>query len=212
MNRFSYVLVSILLVSAFGCGHAGPSADFSGYFLKMPYLNPTIIQDLSCWESDAGDQVVAINVTQSQDSNRYSVEIQQRVINGENPYIYLQKKEQDENLEFGYQYIGRLENGVYVLKTASASGGSGVFENLMLVNFTKDNGLKTDWYGKTIGNGPERLLIVKKGEIILGDRWNGSLKIHGNNIEIGVDKEENDITIDGRKSDETYDMLVEFSK
>ena len=58
-------------------------------FLQAPYLSPKIIQDLSAWISDTGDQVTSINLLESQGSNRYFGDIKANTNTDDNPYIYV---------------------------------------------------------------------------------------------------------------------------
>ena len=67
-----------------------------------------IIKDLSGWISDLGDQVVTINLSESQDSNKYFGEVQVRNKPGKDPYVYVQA----EKASFGYRYIGKTPSGI----------------------------------------------------------------------------------------------------
>jgi len=51
---------------------ASPPADCGGYSLShKPFINPAIVEDLETWISDTGEQIVAINIPGSIDTNRY---------------------------------------------------------------------------------------------------------------------------------------------
>ena len=136
--------------------------------------------------------MVAINVLQSQDSNRYFGDVQARKIDGQNPYVYLETTTvsdgETNRQEFGYEYVGMTKSGIHVLYTSGSGGGSGVFKNLLLLAFEYDNGISCDLDKKTIQPTRKRLLLKKLGEIALGDRWDGELKVEGNSIFIGKDK------------------------
>ena len=45
------------------------SARYS--FITPEFINPQILDDLSGWLSDTGDQIVSINISESNRSNRY---------------------------------------------------------------------------------------------------------------------------------------------
>ena len=167
---------------------AVPNTNYPYSFRWVPFINPRIIQDLSCWVSDSGDQVVAINLTDSQNSNRYYSETQVREIEGQNPYVFISTTNEGETTEFGYQYIGRTTSGIDVLLTSDSEGGSGVFKKLLLITFEHDQGISYDWDKKVADTKRERLLIRKAGEISLGDRWDGVLSIAGNSILVGQDQ------------------------
>jgi hypothetical protein len=167
-----------------------PHQDYAS-FTHAPFISPRIIQDLSCWISDQGDQVVAIDLD-AQNSNRYAGEPQVKHIQGQNPCVCWQEvtvqEGQTNETQFGYQYVGRTASGIEVLVTSDWGGGSGVFRNLLLLKFEYDYGISCDWDKGVIRAGKERLLIKKVGEIALGDRWNGELRVEGNAILVGKDK------------------------
>ena len=103
---------AVLILSACGVetGTAAPqgtnvrapdaSVGWPYSFVQAPFVHPRIIEDLSTWLSDSGDQVVAINVLDAQGSNRYSG----RVSVNENlegcPYAYWEPE--GESGRFGY--------------------------------------------------------------------------------------------------------------
>ncbi|HTA21184.1 MAG TPA: lysozyme inhibitor LprI family protein [Polyangia bacterium] len=162
---------------------AGAEASYS--FTKVPFINPRLVEDLSTWESDLGNQVIAINVNDSQRSNRYSSEPEVRRDKGASAYVF----HRDGQSEFGYRHVGRTTSGVDVLLTMSSGGGSGVFENLMLVVLNvESSGISPDLLendAETVTFKQRRLVIRKLGELGLGDRWAGDLKVVGNEILIG---------------------------
>ncbi len=92
---FSCLSVALCVLVSEGCCHVPPrnhatvpSKDVPCSFDKAPFISPRIIQDFSSWISDHEDQVVAINVLESQDSNRYYGNALVRNISGQNPYVY----------------------------------------------------------------------------------------------------------------------------
>ena len=161
-----------------------PPGDLDFSFSHAPYIHPKIIQDLTTWMSDSGDQIVAINLSDSQASNRYFGEIQIRDEDGSHPFVTIK----DSNGGFGYQYIGTTDSGVHVIYTSEWGGGSGVFKRIMLLTFEYDEGLRVDWKKSVIRTGERRVLIWKRGGIGLGDRWDGELRVEGNQIFIGKDR------------------------
>jgi hypothetical protein len=184
-------------------------------FTREPFINPKIIEDLSTWLSDGGDQVIAINLTESQKSNRYSEKTISRWLNTEHPYVGYEGENSEHDPRppfFGYQYIGTIDSNVYVLQISSGGGGSGIFENLLLVTLEKDYGLG-NYFGDTtykdtirLDNG--RILIKKIGEIALGDRYQGELRIEGNKIFIGNDEGVQG-KINGRENDE-HSLVIDL--
>ena len=158
-----------------------PAPDLSS--TAPPYLHPAIIHDLATWPSDTGDQVVAINLTDAQHSNRYFGEVQTETHDGVSTLVsYLP----DEG-QFSYQYVGRTDDNVHVLRIDEASGGSATFVSLMFVTFARDHGLAGEPEAGRLTLNRPRLLIRKLGELPLGDRYDGQLKVEGNRLFIGKD-------------------------
>jgi uncharacterized protein len=173
---------------------APPSKERSCSFTRAPFVNPRIIEDLSTWLSDDGEQVVAINLTEAQESNRYFGDVATREVVGRNPYVYFETPAEEageRGSEFGYRHIGRTAAGVDVLLTMQSGGGSGVFENLLLLRMEPDDHapavISAGGNHETMTFRRKRLLLRKLGEIGLGDRWDGPLKVMGNDILIGKD-------------------------
>ena len=174
---------------------APPGKEIPFSFTRAPFINPKIIDDLLTGESDEGDQVVAINLTDSETADRYFCDIKTNKAPHEYPHVYFKEEEEGSNEpapEFGYRYIGQTTSGVDVLFTSSSGGGgSGVFERLILVRLVEESGAPSyspaSGKAQTITFRKKRLVIKKLGEIVLGDRWNGSLKVSGNEIVIGKD-------------------------
>jgi uncharacterized protein len=171
-------------------GHKS-AADYA--FTKTPFISPMIVDDLSGSVSDEGDQIIAINLTDSVDSNRYSCEVKVQKSANESPYVSCETPgEEGERPEsFGYQFVGRTSSGIDVLQTRESGGGTGVFENLLLVRVEVDAGGSAlepaGGRNQTLAFKKKRLVIKKLGEIGLGDRWSGRLKVAGDEISIGND-------------------------
>src|SRR6185369_1723357 len=128
----------------------------------------------------------------SQGSNRYSGDIKTRALpKTRNPYVYATPDDATDGSEFGYRYIGRTTSGIDVLLTMESGGGSGTFENLMLVKVEEEasGGSVRAAADKTevMTFKQRRVGLRKLGEIGLGDRWQGELKGSGNEITIGKD-------------------------
>jgi hypothetical protein len=167
-----------------GCSARGGEAEAPCSFSRPPFVHPKVIEDLSTWLSDSGDQVVAINLLDAQGSNRYHGDVLARESPGEAPFVYVR-----EGAEmFGYRHVGTTTSGVEVLRTASCGGGTGVFVNLMLVRLDRDLGVTADWDRLVVRPERRRLLLRKLGEIALGDRWDGTLRIEGDKLFVGKDE------------------------
>ena len=107
--------------------------DSSKYsFINAEFVNPRIIEDLVGWLSDSGNQVVAVNIADSNKSNRYFGEISTDGSKGDYPLV----KSTYESGFFAYQYLGTSFSGVHLLQTWSNGGGSGVFCDVVMVTLT----------------------------------------------------------------------------
>ncbi|MEM8957933.1 MAG: lysozyme inhibitor LprI family protein [Pseudomonadota bacterium] len=180
------------------CGASAPS--LSGFYVRSssadtpdarfdraPFVHPQIIREFATGLSDTGDQVVAINLTDSQSSNRFAGEFTVAPdLKGGAPIVTMS----DGDEQFSYQFIGAMENGIQVIKTTqSSSDGTGVFPTLMLLSFRQDHGITVNSAASEIAQGAARRLLFKHGELlVLSDRWQGELKVDGNRIFIGANE------------------------
>ncbi|PWW07929.1 MULTISPECIES: hypothetical protein [Pseudidiomarina] len=142
------------------------SARYS--FITPEFINPQILDDLSGWLSDTGDQIVSINISESNRSNRYHGEIKVEET-GSYPVV---TSSVDEGW-VSYKYIGRSFSGVHIVQTWSNGGGSGVFTNILLVTLSSDSSLESNGlsYSKK-----SRYVIKLIGSLPLGDRYQGQVK------------------------------------
>ena len=167
-----------------------PIGRWPNSFVRDPFVHPRIIQDLAedlaTSLSRVGDQVVAINLLDAQGSNRYSGSIRAYESDERCPYVYWEPP--GERGEFGYRYVGMTESRVHVLYTSSWGGGSGVFNGLMLLAITSVAGIDWNEQDVVVQDERERLLVSKLGQLALGDRWDGDLRVVGNTLTIGPDR------------------------
>lgn len=174
--------------------HPAVKADGPGYFFDhKPFIQPKIIEDLSTWVSDTGEQVVAINLPGSMGTNRYFADI--KTDGNARPFVYYEDTDACQDAQcpggppsFGYRLIGRTPSGIYVLFTESSGGGSGRFRNLLLVSLTKDKGLSFNKKTDVLRLDRARWLIRRLAEITLGDRYEGDIRVQGNEIHVGRDR------------------------
>ena len=168
-----------------------PSPDQAPSFNGAPFINPRIVQELSTWISDTGDQVVSINILDAQHSNRFYCQAKSTKANG-NPYVYAEtitvEAGQTNITSFGYSLVGKTSSGIYVLHTTDNGGGSGRFESILLLTFESDKGISYDLSKNGANTVKNRLLLKKVGEFALGDRWDSDLVVKENTLLIGKDK------------------------
>ena len=149
------------------------------------------------WLSDTGDQVVAINLLDSQDSNRYFGDISVVPLTDPPvpswPWVYAFEGEPRPRLSHlkqkghAYRYVGLTPSGLDVLHYRSSGGGSGLFNYLVFVRIEADYGVD---YKRPAGDGQravgplvrQRELIRLVGKIPLGDRWLGTIEVVGNDV------------------------------
>jgi len=187
-------LTSIIFLALMASSSAACNAGDSRVFLeKAPFVHPKIIEDLSAWVSDSGEQVVAINLDESENTNRYFGNIQ---VNGTvRPFVFYENKDECEESgcpmgapSFGYRAVGRTPGGIYVLFTEWSGGGSGRFRRILLVSFERDRGLTNYASGtRVLRLDRQRWVIKRLGEIVLGDRYEGEIVLRGNRLVIGKD-------------------------
>lgn len=142
------------------------SARYS--FINPEFINPQILTNLSGWLSDTGDQIVSINISESNDSNRYHGDVSAEETDG-----YPIVTSSAEEGWVSYKYIGRSLSGVHIVQTWSNGGGSGVFSEILLVTLSSDSTLESNGvsYSKK-----SRYVIKLVGSLHLGDRYQGQVK------------------------------------
>ena len=171
-------------------------------FRTAPFVHPKIVNDLIGSLSDHGDQVVAINLLDSQDSNRYFGEIfvtpQTDPLVPSWPRVYSLDGEPTRDGELGdrwgqevyaYRYVDSTDSGLDVLHAQYSGGGSGVFNHAVFVLTEADYGaaypLPRDIDSGQNSAEPEihdRELIRILGRIPLGDRWIGTVEVSGDDV------------------------------
>lgn len=92
-------------------------------FVNAELINPRILEDLVGWISDSGDQIVSINIAESNSSNRYHGTVTYKKNDSEFPIVTSSHPEGS----FSYRYLGCSFSGVHLIETWDNGGGSGVF-------------------------------------------------------------------------------------
>tara|TARA_R110002096_G_scaffold324349_1_gene518387 strand:- start:36385 stop:37086 length:702 start_codon:yes stop_codon:yes gene_type:complete len=138
-------------------------------FTNSEFINPRILDDLRGWLSDVGNQIVSINITDSNKSNRYFGDINIKRFDSGHPIV---KCTYDDGW-ISYRYIGQSFSGLHIIQTWSNTGGSGIFCNVMLVTLSLDSTLES--YGEK-NEKKTRYVIKLVGSFSLGDRYEGEIK------------------------------------
>ena len=180
----------------------GPRLHATYSFKTAPFVHPKIVNDLVGTLSDSGDQVVAINLLDSQDSNRYFGEVavapQLDPATPSWPWVYSVNGEENDDKTLGelwgrpwyaYRYLGSTQSGLDVVHARYSGGGSGIFNRVVFTRTEVDRGadypLLREVESRTAAARPEvrdRELIRLVGKIPLGDRWLGTVEVVGNDV------------------------------
>ncbi len=153
-------------------------------------ISPALIRDFETWLSDRGDQVIAINLSQSQTSNRYFGKADITPSPTGKPqqisYDYEEFFEggDKEISQFSYIFHGTTPSGVQVLETMShVEGATGVFFTLMLIKPTLK--YRLDFETAPLETKP-MIVLEKIGETPLGDRSNPIIHLQGDLVKVTV--------------------------
>ena len=172
-------------------------APFS--FAQAPFVHPRIVKDLTTWLSDTGDQVVAVNLTDSNWSNRYHGEVE-----ASSKRCSRVRWQGPERSWFSYRYVGMTDSGVHVLRTSESGGGTLVSAALLFAVVEFDYGFRHyaqdfrslpaaapmvpgQFGARVLRPDRQRILLRKLGTFGLGDRWDGDLAVRGNDVTLGED-------------------------
>jgi len=156
------VLILTIFISMIGYANGGDNENEFSFF-KETYINPRIIEDMSTWISDTGDQIMVINLTDTQNSNRYYGDYNIRKGSNEFPIVEFEREE--GNGGFGYEYIGKLNSGLEVIETFDNGGGSLTSTEVVFFQIIKDKGMTFDTENQKIIETDERTLIYRVGSV-----------------------------------------------
>lgn len=176
---------------SFGLG--GSSFEISKYwehlkfsFHRDEYVHPLIIKELIGLISDSDHAVVAIDLSKSNDSNRFHGDYHVLSMEGGN-WIRWIEPEPWKNFRpeaLFYKYVGTSKSGIHIIHCRQSTGGTAVFNFLLLLALEAD----TSFF--QIGKNYElrsRVLIKVLGSISLGDRYEGSITFANDTLRIGED-------------------------
>lgn len=149
----------------------------ANFTYKGSLIHPHLIKEFESWYSDncppvivSIDVAAAAKARNEYDSDAIKID-GSRVI-----------ARSDDGTFYQYEWLGRLENGIHILKTADYGEGSGVFTQLVFVKFTTDFAYDED------GSRRERLLLTVMRDFILGDRDDGSIEIKADRVVISASR------------------------
>jgi hypothetical protein len=137
-------------------------------------IHPALIHLFDGLASDDGPVIVAVDVHEAYHSNQFSAPVQR---SGPDIYCDVLDTNPPENLH--YQRLGVLADGTQVLKTSWNGGGSGDFENLLLLRF------QLEPYRRPEGERDWRLVLREIEDFPLGDRDDGSITVESTRVIVG---------------------------
>ncbi|MCI0612797.1 hypothetical protein L0244_07390 [bacterium] len=187
MTKLLGAIVIVLMISAFVLAATDPQnpvklnqaldeANKSFTYNGKP-INPRAVQELLSWPSDSGPGPVSIDVAGTDDTNRYYGDYEKK----EDGSVFIKLDNDSGGGYFIYERLGTLKDNIHVVETSDNGGGSGIFMNLLLIQF------KIDFeYGED-GSHRYMLIMQRLGQIMLCDRYDGPIQIRSSNnsIEIG---------------------------
>lgn len=177
-----------------GNGHASTPAEVAAqlkeanerFTFRGEPIAPLALEDLQAWISDSDPgPVAAIELQGGYHSNRYYG----AVVEDKDGWIGVTGNDAatKEKTYFAYRRLGRLANGCHVLETRQNFGGTGVFMSLLLVEF------QSDFEYAPNGRRRARLLMMRRLELVVGDRFDGPIKVAPHEIRIGPGRIANDL-------------------
>ena len=157
------------------------------FFFGGRPIHPKIIEEFNTGLSDTGDQVVAINIEDSQGSNRYCCtrDVEVKIFRDGEVYAKIDFKKDGW---FSYRFHGTTDNGVYLIRIWDNGGGSGVFSSLLFLRIREVYSLKKlvarellqKKTESILNSGKKRIHLEKLGSILLGDREKHTITVDGN--------------------------------
>ncbi|HEX4411795.1 MAG TPA: hypothetical protein VH206_23730 [Xanthobacteraceae bacterium] len=144
------------------------------FTLRGKIIPPEIFRDFGDGDlADSGGIWVTIDVDAGIGSNLYYDPIRE-----DGTWKSQRKESKDGNEETGYAFQGATSNGLLVVLASYNSGGTGVFYTLHILDVAAGAGFDSD------GKRYQRINLTNIRSAILGDRWQGELKISGNAIRV----------------------------
>ena len=165
-----------------------PDADFR--FHGKP-IHPLLIKQFEPWISDARPPItVEVNLTAAWDSNEYAAEFK----TDSNSVVSINLP---EGGSYTYRHLGRLGDGIHVLRTSESGGGSGVFEALLFVRFRT----RLAYLADGVKHGQQIFLHVVR-RYPLGDRDGAEVVVKPDHVIVGKSRyRENPVVLKFGKDD-----------
>ncbi len=176
--RISILSILFCLICLHNPALAGEALDEanSAFTYKGLPVHPFLVKEFLNWLSDdRPPMITTVDVSAAFNTNKY----QNDEVENQDDWWGVEWQEDLEittaYCSFGYQWLGKLEDGTHVLEVADWGGGSGVFMDLLFVTFSEGEIL---WKGKK----EKQLLMSIVGTYTLGDRYEGEIKVLPNKV------------------------------
>lgn len=177
-------MIRLVLLCALAAGHvtsalaAEPLVEVRKSFtIEGKPVPPEIFGDFGdAMMSDNRPIIVTVDARAAIGSNRYFDPITK---NGD--WIEQKKPANSPGASqetMAYKFVGAASNGLLVVLASWSGGGTGVFYTLHVVDAVSKTAFDED------GTKYKRLDLTLVRSYILGDRWQGDVKLSGNNIRI----------------------------
>jgi hypothetical protein len=136
-------------------------------------IHPGVIYQLNTALSDSHPLIASVDLEGACDSQRFADPPE-----SENGFLSYKNAAELGAGYFDYRHLGRSSDGKHVLLTACSGGGSGDFEDILIVKFSHDS-LNDD------GRLRDRIRMTLVGHFTLGDRDDGKVEVRDDNLFIG---------------------------
>jgi hypothetical protein len=148
-----------------------PDAKFG--FHDKP-IHPLLVKQFEPWISDARPPItVEVNLTAAWDSNEYAAGFK----TDSNGVVSINLP---EGANYAYRHLGKLRDGIHVLRTSESGGGSGVFEAILFVRFRTALAYLADG----VKQGKQTFLQVVR-RYPLGDRDGAEVVVRQDHVIVG---------------------------
>lgn len=182
-------LALLILVFSFASAIAGDDSIVTAdsalkeankrFAYKGKPIHPGCVNELSVNMADSGPPIVrAVDVESCVSSNEFSVDFK----TSDEGYIGYEYEVSGEKNYFGYKYIGKSK-GLHILDTIWSGGGTMVASTVYLTRFSLENYRSFDKQGKL--NLEKRLIMKCMGQIVRGDRDDGSILLEDGKLILG---------------------------
>lgn len=154
-------------------------AELERFRWKGRPIHPGVIYEFNTDLSNNCPLVAAVDVDGACDSQRLFDPPKSR-----GGFLFYENATEFDTGSFCYKHLGRSTDGKHVLLTACNGGGSGDFEDILIVKFSHDR-LNDD------GRSRDRIRMTLVGHFTLGDRDDGKVEVLDDKLFIGKSRYRN---------------------